>query len=197
MFKKITALLLLTAFTNVYAVTPIQQANELGKTFDSLNYKLNVEWDQKDSKFFDSTIANFEKEISDLQDAGVTNSDLMDYTISKIKDPQMQNEINEMSKAIADAQMSSTEARAFVISKLNSTYSHGASWSGSRMGLKAAFFIGLIVVILVVVHNQHSDDYEEPTFPDYGCKHPKKGGEYFSSQNNEGGHGPILICSPV
>lgn len=197
MFKKITALLLLTAFTNVYAVTPIQQANELGKTFDSLNYKLNVEWDQKDSKFFDSTIANFEKEISDLQDAGVTNSDLMNYTISKIKDPQMQNEINEMSKAIADAQMSSTEARAFVISKLNSTYSHGASWSGSRMGLKAAFFIGLIVVILVVVHNQHSDDYEEPTFPDYGCKHPKKGGEHFSSQNNEGGHGPILICSPV
>jgi len=194
MFKKITALLLLTAFTNVYAVTPIQQVNELGKTFDSLNYKLNVEWDQKDAKVFDSTIADFEKEIADLQKDGMTNADLMNYTISKIKDPQMQNEINEMSKTIAESKMSNTEARAFVISKLSSTYSQGASWSGSRMGLKAAFFVGLIVVILVAVHAHHNDkdEVEEPTSPDYGCGFPYSIFTGFLPSN-----GPIIFCTPL
>lgn len=199
MFKKFTALLLITAFTNVYAITPVQNAkaisNELNKTFDSLNYKLNVEWDQKDATFFDSTIAGFEKEIADLQKDGVTNDDLMKYTVSKIKDPQIQNDINEMSKVIAESKMSNTEARAFVVSKLSSTYSHGASWSGSRMGLKTAFLVGLIVVILVAVHVHHNDNEEEkePTFPDYGCGFPYYEMSGFANSSN----GPIIICTPI
>lgn len=162
MFKKITALLLLTTMTNVYAFSPISQARaieaELSKTFDSLNYKLNVEWDQKDSKVFDATIAEFEKEIADLQKEGLTKQELMKYTLEKIKDKQVKAEINELSKVISESQMTDEEARAFTISKLSSTYSHGASWSGSRLGIHKALIIGAIIVILVVAHNNHDDD---------------------------------------
>ena len=63
-----------------------------------------------------------------------------------------------MSKVIAETQMSDEEARAFIISKLSSTYSHGASWSGSRMGLHAAFIVAAIIVIIVVVKNRDKDD---------------------------------------
>lgn len=162
MFKKITALLLLTTMTNVYAFSPVAQTRaieaELNKTFDSLNYKLNVEWDQKDSKVFDETVAGFEKEIADLQKEGLTKQELMKYTLEKIKDNQVKTEISELSKVISESQMTDEEARAFTISKLNSTYSHGASWSGSRMGVHTALLIGAIIVILVVAHKHHSDD---------------------------------------
>jgi hypothetical protein len=155
MFKKFTALLLITAFTNAYAITPMQQASELNKTFDLLNYKLNVEWDQKDSKVFDATISDFEKEIAELQKAGVTSKDLIDYTSAQIKDKRIQNDINELSQIITETQMSDEEARAFVVSKLSSTYSHGASWSGSEYGVRNAIIIGAIIVILVICLKKH------------------------------------------
>lgn len=172
MFKKITALLLLTAFTNVYAVTPIQQtsamASELNKTFDTLNYKLNVEWDQKDSQFFNSTIADFEKEIGDLQSDGVTNKDLIAYTSEKIKDKQIQNDINELSQIVADSQMTNDEARDFIVSKLNSTYSEGASWSGRRMGVHTAIIVGAIVLILICVHHPKKKRDNNNCYPQMG-----------------------------
>lgn len=165
MFKKFTALLLLTAFTNVYAITPLQQASELNKTFDSLNYKLNVEWNQKDSQFFDATISNFEKEIAGLQEAGISNKDLIAYTTDKIKDKQIQNDINEMAKVIAETEMSNEEARSFIVSRLSSTYSHGASWSGSRVGIHAAVIVGVIILILICAKKKDRDDHH--------TKHPR------------------------
>lgn len=187
MFKKFTALFLITAITNAYAVTPVQQskalATELNKTFDALNYKLNVEWNQKDSQFFDATIADFEKEIADLQKEGVSTKDLMDYTTGKIKDKEIQKDIQEMSKIIAENQMSNEEARAFVVSKLSSTYSHGASWSGSRVGVHAAVIVGIIILILVCAHSSKDepkrDDGRDHNYPPHdGCEYPS-----FSSYN--------------
>ena len=155
MFKKITALLLLTAFTNVYAFTPVEfqsvRSEELSRTFDSLNYKLNVEWDQQDTSFFKDSIADFEKEISVLQNEGLTKDELLNYTLDKIKDKEVLNEVNQLSKVISDSQMTNEEARAFTIAKLNNTYSEGASWSGSHRHGHVGILIGAIIVILVVV----------------------------------------------
>lgn len=155
MFKKITALLLLTVFTNIYAFTPIEHSqirSELNQTFDSLNYKLNVDWDQKDAKFFDEAIAGFEDEITTLQNNGLTKEELMNYALGKVKDKEIANEIKELIKTIGESQMTNDEARAFTISKLNSTYSQGASWSGSRVGRRVACIVGTIIVFVTVVH---------------------------------------------
>lgn len=161
MFKKITALFLLTAFTHVYAVTPIQQsktmADELNRTFDELNYKLNVEWDQKDGSFFDRSVDEFEKEISALQSAGLTSKELVQHALGKIKDKDVFNDINEISNVIDENQMGPEEARAFTISKLGNTYSHGASWSGSRHGNGTAILMGAIIVILVCCYKHRRD----------------------------------------
>ena len=65
MFKKFTALILITAFTHVYAVTPVQQtftmADEMDRSFNELNYRVNVEWDQADSKYLTNAMNDFEK----------------------------------------------------------------------------------------------------------------------------------------
>ena len=196
MFKKFTALFLLTAFTHVYAVTPVQQsfaiADALNKSFDELNYKLNVEWDQSDAKFMDAAINNFEKEIGTLQKSGLTNKELVQHTLDKIKDKESRDEINEMTKIINDNQMSPDEARAFAISKLNSTYSHGTSWSGSRMGVHVALILGVIILI-VCCTQKHKTDTTTPTHDPCLDKMPHDGGgEYggyqsFQGQNDNGG----------
>lgn len=159
MFKKLTALFLLTAFTQVYAVTPVVTAaalkSELNKSFDELNYKLNVEWDQKDTEVFDQAVNGFEKEIAELQAQGVTNKDLVDHALEKIKDKQVQRDMAELQTVIKENQMTDAEARAFVIQKLSSTYSHGASWSGSRMGVHTALIIGAIILIVIACNHRH------------------------------------------
>lgn len=172
MFKKITALLLLTALTHAYAVTPVEQSfaqvEELNKTFDSFNYKLNVEWDQKDAGFIDEAVAEFEDDIATLQNSGINNEDLLNYTRGNIKDNEIKKEINEFSKVLSNSQMSNEEVRAFVISKLNSPYSHGASWSGSRRG---GHYIGAIIIILIVVCNNRHDRKPAPK-PTHNCTYP-------------------------
>ncbi len=169
MFKKLTALFLLTAFTQVYAVTPIVNASalksELNKSFDELNYKLNVEWDQKDTKVFDQAVKGFEKEIAELQAQGVTNKDLVDHALEKIKDKQVQKDMAELQKVIKENGMTDAEARAFVIQKLSSTYSHGASWSGSRMGIHTALIIGAIILIVIACNHNNDDSTDTTTEP--------------------------------
>ncbi|MDD4973734.1 MAG: hypothetical protein PHY93_05255 [Bacteriovorax sp.] len=152
MFKKFTAIFLITAFTQAYAVTPVQQsfalANELNRTFDELNYKLNVEWNQTDSKFFNESVDGFERDVSALQEKGLSNKELVQFTLEKIKDKETQKEITEITKVINDNQMNSDEARAFALSKLNSTYAQGTSWSGSRIGVHVALVLGVIILIV-------------------------------------------------
>jgi hypothetical protein len=137
-------------------------ATELNQSFDELNYKINVEWDQKDETFLNSALDNFEKDIFNLQQRGLTNDELVKHTLAKIKDKATQTEISEIVKIIGDSKMSSEEARAFTIQRLNSTYSHGANWAGGKMVAHVALVLGVIAAIVLSAlaftdHHHHCD----------------------------------------
>ena len=173
MFKKITALFLLSAFTHVYAFSPVIQAQELdsklSRAFDAVNFKLNVEWDQKDANFFDQTVFEFEKEISTLQDAGLRKTELLTSALAKIKDEQVKNDVQELSKILDDSNLSKEESRDFVVRTLSSTYSKGASWSGHRHGKHTAIMIAAIIIILCMCKDNHSNHDRRPMPRDPGC----------------------------
>ena len=105
MLKKFTALLILTSFTHAFAMSPVQEASAMSKaldsTFSEMNYLLNVEWDQKDQVYFNNTVDGFESQVKDLQSQGLTNKELIEYTLSKVKDKQTQSDIAEISKVIS------------------------------------------------------------------------------------------------
>lgn len=173
MLRKFTALLMLTSFTHAFAMTPVQETSALSKaldqTFNEMNYSLNVEWDQKDQVYFNNTVDGFEKQIKDLQAQGLTNKELIDYTLAKVKDKQIQNDITEISKVINETEMTADQARDFALEKLNSTHSQGASWSGSKKGIKLAIILALIIIIVCATDgdhddddNDHHDDYDRP-----------------------------------
>jgi len=182
MLKKMTSALLIMAFTNVYAATPMQ--SQLEQSFDSFNYKINVEWNQKDETFFNQAITDFETEIRTLQEEGLTKNELMKYTFDKIKDKEVKDEINEIATVINESQMSDEEARAFTISKLNSTYAQGASWFGRNKGSYASLLLGAIIFIWIftapVDSNPNNGNYDPgyycyttyPSYPTYGYPYP-------------------------
>ncbi len=171
MLRKITALLMLTAFTHVSAMTPLARATDLNKTFDELNYSLNVEWDQKDDKFFDVSVDDFERNIAELQKQGLSNKELIDYTLAKIKDKKTKDEVTAIVQVVNESNMSSDEARAFVMTKLSSTYANGASWSGGRVGLKLCLLLGIILILVLCQDNDdepREENPNEPCFPNGG-----------------------------
>lgn len=162
MLRKFTALLMLTSFTHAFAMTPVQETSALSKalemTFNEMNYSLNVEWDQKDQVYFNNTVDGFEKQIKGLQDQGLTNKELIEYTLAKVKDKQIQNDITEISKVINESEMTSDQARDFALEKLSSTQAQGASWAGSKKGIKLAIILALIIIIVCATDSSHGDD---------------------------------------
>lgn len=161
MFKKMTAILMVAAMTNAYAVTPVKQsfdqAAELKKTYDELNYKLNVEWDQQDGNFRDNALKSFEQQLASLQKQGLTGQALVNYTMEQMKDKETRDDIIATAKIIHDNKLSSEEARAFALSKVNSMYAQGASWSGSRMRIHAVLMVAAIILIVCALQS-HEDD---------------------------------------
>lgn len=168
---------MLTSFTHAFAMAPVQETSALSKaldaTFNEMNYSLNVEWDQKDQVYFNNTVDGFENQVKDLQDQGLTNKELIEYTLSKVKDRQTQKDIAEISKVISETEMTPDQARDFALEKLNSTHSQGASWSGSRMGIKMVVILAIIIIIVCATKSKHhggGKDHDEPKKPHDECR---------------------------
>jgi len=187
MLRKFTALLMLTSFTHAFAMTPVQEtsamAKALEKTFTEMNYSLNVEWDQKDQVYFNNTVDGFEGQVKDLQDQGLTNKELIEFTLAKVKDKQTQKDIAEIAKVISESNMSPDQARDFALEKLSSTQSQGASWSGSRMGIKLVVILALIIIIVCATNSNHDDDN------DHDGKRPRECRDYYNESDRGYGGG--------
>lgn len=162
MLKKITAILILSIFTNTHAFTI---HDELDQISDALNYRLNTEWNQTDVHFFNETMTLVEKELMELEAQGLSKQELLNYTLKKIKDRQLHNDLLALDRTV----LTEEEIRAFTYSKLSATYAHGASWYGRRLGAHAPFLIGALVIMLVTRQRTGSvHECEYPSYPDYG-----------------------------
>lgn len=195
MLRKFAALLMISAFTHVSAMQPIAKTEMLGKTFDELNYSLNVEWDQKDQGFFNASVDEFEKSIADLQKQGLSNKELIEYTMNKIKDEKTKKEVEAIVNVVNESNMSPDEARAFIMSKLSKTYANGASWSGGRVGVRLAILLAVILIICLV-HDNDDDDRDHRDHKDECDNHNGgyNGGYTPSYENSWGDHGDWDRC---
>ncbi len=198
-----TATLLISALTQVYAITPIQHSlmlkDGLNKSLDELNYKVNVEWDQKDAQTLNFAIADFEKDVRELINQGMTNEELIKTSIEKIQDQKIKSEINDMINTINENQMGSDEVKAFVLSKLNEFYAKGTSWSGRRHGHHGLM---LAVLVLIICCHQH-EGKPGPVGPQgpAGPQGPQgapgePGSVYVCNMKSEPPFGPPPFCFP-
>ena len=112
-FKKIISILTILASFQSFALTPQAGLTELKKAYDALNFSIQVEWDQKDKKFYNKKVEDFHNTIKRLQNSGLTNSDLIKFIKTNIKDKNLANNIDELYETIQATSMTSTEARKF------------------------------------------------------------------------------------
>src|SRR5687767_9331344 len=64
--------------------------NGLKAAFDNLNYSLTVEWDQTDRAFYNQKMEDF---AQSLRAANVSNQELVEFTVSQVKDEKLAKDL--------------------------------------------------------------------------------------------------------
>jgi hypothetical protein len=137
----------LMTFSMIFCLTIVQAHastnNGLKAAFDDMNYALTVEWDQTDRTFYNSQIELFRSKIAELQKDGLSNQELISFTLSHVKDANAAKDLETAFNLIAINKMAAHEAQRFVTDVMNKSYNRGASWGGEVI-------IGAIVLVLVI-----------------------------------------------
>ncbi len=178
MFKKFIAFMMVVAIFTVQAQAASQ--NGLKAAFDEMNYALTVEWDQKDQSFYEAQIKNFISVVRGFQKAGMTNSQMIDFAKSEIKDAKVAKDLETAFSMITINKMSSEEASEYMISSMKRAYSNGASWNGDVVII---FAVAIAIIAVAAVLSSSSNPtmtgpicYEECVRYDWFAPH--EGSDY-------------------
>lgn len=147
MLKKLFAFSIISCLFMVQAHATAQ--NGLKAAFDELNYALTVDWDQNDRNFYDSQMEKFKTNLNSLQEQGLSNQDLVNFTLSQVKDEKLAKDLETAFTMISINKLSQSEAQRYVTDVMNKSYSRGASWGGEV--IVAAIVLILIVAVAAIV----------------------------------------------
>lgn len=142
MFKKFFVSFLAFAMLSVQATAATN--NSLKAAFDSLNYSLSVEWDQRDRAFYDAKMKEFTAKVQELQAQGLTNAELAEFAVSQIRDQRMADELKGAFTTIQLNQLNQADARKLVMETMSKSYNRGASWSSDTL------LVGGLIVLVIV-----------------------------------------------
>ncbi|MGE3609999.1 MAG: hypothetical protein AB7I27_10470 [Bacteriovoracaceae bacterium] len=143
MIKKIFAYFMIASLFIVQANAAT--ANGLKAAYDELNYSLIVEWDQKDKGFYTEKMKEFSSVIRDLQAKGLTNSELLAFVKSEVKDARVARDLEATFNLIQLNKMSAADASKFMLDNMKNTRSTGASWNS-----EATYALAIILLIVAV-----------------------------------------------
>ncbi len=145
---KVISWLVLTCLTaNVFASSSIQT---LERNLDDYQYALTVEWDQKDTKFYDAQTQEFFAKLGkQIAEEGLTQADIMALLERKVANKAAVAAIKLKLTTLSNVNSSEELAR---VLKENSKefYVRGASWNGESVvpvvaGLLLAGVIGYAI----------------------------------------------------
>jgi len=119
MRKLIAGIVLLFFSTTSFA---LEQAS-LKRAIDTLNYRLTVEWDQKNKIARDLYVEEFKASINTLRANGMTEDEMMDSVFDLVKDPEMKKQFL-LSQGEISKLKSTDEIMSFVISNKSKFSSH-------------------------------------------------------------------------
>ena len=172
MFKKLFAFSMIFCFlvVNVNAGTN----NNLKAAFDDLNYALSVDWDQTNQDFYKSQMDKFNSTLNSLQAQGLTNQEMIDFTLSQLKDAKAQKDLQTALTMVQINKMSPKEAQKYVTDVMNKSYSRGASWGGEV--IVGAVVLVLIVAVALIVAGKARVNDDQGCYEVYTCEDYCSGG---------------------
>jgi hypothetical protein len=156
MCKKLMVSIIALCFLTVQSFAATN--NGLKAAFDSLNYSLTVEWNQTDRAFYNAEMAKFAESI---RAANVTNQELVEFTVSQVKDQKLAQDLRTAFTMVQINKMDQKEAQKYVVDVMNKSYSHGASWNGGAVIGGALLVIVIVAVALLATGDARINDNEE------------------------------------
>lgn len=151
MLKKLISLMMIVSIFTVNAYATSQEG--LKAAFDELNYSLVVEWDQQDKDFYTNQMKKFMGTVRELQAKGLTNSQLMEFVKSEVKDQRVARDLETAFNMISINKMSSEEATKYMVETMKRSYSAGASWNGDVL---LYLGVGLLIVAAAIALSNSS-----------------------------------------
>lgn len=124
--------------------------NGVKSIVDDLTYSLNVEWDQKDQRFYNDQMELFSKNISLLKDQGLSNEEILNSILASMKNDEVARDAKEMFRIISAENLTDTDAMNIITSLRHKSYHQGASWNGNVVmtaAIVAAIIVGTSVIL--------------------------------------------------
>ena len=158
MFKKLFTILI--AFS--VNMSSLQASSVIGlkESYDELAYSLQVEWDQRDEKFKKTTVDQFNKKIDELRLKGLTNQEMIEFSLSQVKDERLKAQVQGTLNLMNLKVISDVEAKQIIQENLEKSLAKGASWNGSTVVSYA--IIILIIVVVMAIPNATEDKKDLP-----------------------------------
>lgn len=144
MFRQFFVGVLALTFVSVQANAAT--GNSLKAAFDELNYALTVEGNGNDVAFRNEQMKKFGAKVELMQkNEGLTDAQLVDFTVSQIKDAAAAKDLKNAYAMIKAGQLAPKQAVKLAVDTLSKTYNHGASWTGDEI-----LYGGIIILVIVV-----------------------------------------------
>ncbi len=137
------------AFTMAAILPMVQvqaQETSLDSAIDNLQYKLTVEWDQKDVSVQKKILSDFTAELDQLKKQGVTDQEIFNSLSAKAFDAQTSKDIENLAKYAKSNNLDGKQVRKLVIDYANKSQKLGTSWSS-----EATFGVIIGVVLAIVL----------------------------------------------
>ncbi len=136
------------AFALVTAQAQAVTHGGLKAAFDELDYTLNVAGAASREESRQAAADVFQDRIQALQEAGLTNGELISFTTSHIKNRALAAEASAAFASLQADRLTTAEARELVHGLVARSGAAGASWIGDA---EPYFYLGFIILLTVAV----------------------------------------------
>ncbi len=147
MKKLASVILALTMAT----ILPMNQVMAQGVTLDSaisnLQYKLTVEWDQKDAKAQKEILGAFAADVESLKKQGVSDEQIFKALSEKAFDAQTSKDIANLAAYAKAKKLDQKQVHKLVVDFANKSQKLGTSWSSEAT---AGLVIGIVLVVVLI-----------------------------------------------
>lgn len=129
--------------------------NGLKAAFDDLDYSLSVEWDQQDETFHKAQTDLFVDRIAELQEAGLTNAEMMNFTLSQVKNAKVAAELTELFDLVNANKLNESQVLDMVQAIRKNSHTQGASWIGTATIVTVSILVVAAVATYAVLKTRH------------------------------------------
>lgn len=125
----------------------LAQEITLDSAISNLQYKLTVEWDQKNVPAQKAILGAFAADVETLKKQGVSDEQIFKALSEKAFDAQTAKDIEHLAAFAKAKKLDQKEVRKLVVDYANKSQKLGTSWSGeATLGI----VIGIVLVVVLV-----------------------------------------------